>query len=629
MRRITLVLFGLMLICLTSAQNVEIPPSDTDSIPSEPIIFTTSSASEYINDLLKKDNLWSSHGDTMKLSLERLVDHFNEPFDSVQSRLFRFNFDSIDLKKVDIIRNDTIPLRWLNDSTFIVNNVVLEKEPYIVKKTVIKKVVVTPDFLYDQDFPDMETMVDYMLQDQDTIIKTSIDTAYLDSKEIQMYQIVNKRVVPSILSPGGNKTYRFLPDSGKIVISDITKAIIADKESPFYIVPNEKMPDSLRFAVNTLLSHTAVRDSMLLFINDIKGKRTPFWLTSENDDLYRFWVKNQRNDSITIWMGNPTKNDLTIILEEDINVHRMEKVVADDIPFTIVRPERSLVKVEPLKPIPVFWDYKLSSSFSLNQTYLSNWSKGENSLSSVLDILGTGKYTNTGAKTEWTNSGRLRYGNIITEENGLRTTTDIFELNSQYNKVIKEKIDFSSIFYMKNQIAKGYKYPNDSVVVSKFLNPGTFTIGVGFEYKPSKETSLNFSVLSYKNTFVLDTARINQTTHGIAKDKRAKQEMGGQLMIKNSLSIMEDMKMTNSVRLFSSYLNHPENIDVDWEITVDKIINWYFTIRLNLHFIYDDDIRFPVLDENEKPIKLPDGSIKKVPKLQFKEFLGLTLLFKF
>ncbi len=617
------------MIWLTSAQNVDTPFTDTDSIPSEPIIFTTSSASEYINDLLKKDNLWRSHGDTMKFSLERLVDHFNEPFDSVQSRLFRFNYHSILLTKVDVIRNDTIPLRWLNDSTFIMNNLVLEKEPFITKKTAVKKVFATPDSQYVQNIQEMEAMIDYLLLDEDTIIETIIDTAYLVSKEIQMHQIVNKRIVPSILSPGSNKTLRFLPDSSKIVISFISEKIIANKESPFYIVPNEKMPDSLRIAVNTLLTHTVARDSLLLYINDITGKRTPFWLTNENDDLYRFWVKNMRNDSITIWMGNPTKNNLTFILEEDINVHRMEKVMADDIPFTIVKPESSLVKLEPLKPIPVFWNYKLSSSLSLNQTYLSNWSKGENSLSSALDILGTAKYTNALAKTEWTSSGRIRYGNIITQENGLRTITDIFELNSQYNKVIKEKVDFSAIFYMKNQIAKGYKYPNDSVVVSRFLNPGTFTIGVGFEYKPFKETSLNFSMLSYKNTFVLDTARINQTTHGIAKDMRAKQEMGGQLMIKNSLSIMEDMIISNSVRLFSSYLDHPGNIDIDWEITLDKIINWYFTIRLNLHFIYDDDIRFPVLDKNENPIKLPDGSIKKVPKLQFKEFLGLTLLFKF
>jgi len=45
--------------------------------------------------------------------------------------------------------------------------------------------------------------------------------------------------------------------------------------------------------------------------------------------------------------------------------------------------------------------------------------------------------------------------------------------------------------------------------------------------------------------------------------------------------------------------------------------------------MYDDDIRFPVLNENDQPVTLPDGSVKKVPKVQFKEFLGLSLLFKF
>ncbi|MFO7655710.1 MAG: DUF3078 domain-containing protein [Bacteroidales bacterium] len=623
-------LFAVMIVCRTFTQSVtDIPFAETDSIPSKPVIFTTSTASDYIIDLLGRDNLWRSHGDTMMHSLQRLIEHFKEPFDSVQSRLISFNYDAIQFKHIDIVKNDTIDLIWLNDSTFIMDTVAIEKEPFILEKTVIKKAINTSALVFENNLPDMESLIDYILLDQDTILKKSIDSVYLESKNIQMYQIINKRVVPPILPPGSHLKFRFLPDSGKIILTETSKAIFADKESPFYRVPNEKMPDSLRIAVNTLLSYTATRDSIQLFINDIHGKRTPIWLSRENDDLYRFWVKNLKNDSITIWMGNPTKFDITLLLEDDINVHRMQKVVADDIPFTLAKPDRTLAKVEPLKPIPVYWNYKLSSSFSMNQTYLSNWAKGENSLSSMLDILGTGQYTNTADKTEWTNSGRLRYGNIIIQKQGLRTTTDIMEFNSQYNKVLKDKIDFSSIFYMKNQVAKGYKYPNDSVVISKFLNPGTFTVGVGFEYKPFKETSLNFSVLSYKNTFVLDTARINQTTHGIAKDKRAKQEMGGQLMIKNRMNIMDDLKVTNSVRLFSGYLNKPENIDVDWEITLDKIINWYFTIRLNLHFIYDDDIRFPVLDKDENPIKLPDGSIKKVPKLQFKEFLGLTLQFKF
>jgi hypothetical protein len=181
---------------------------------------------------------------------------------------------------------------------------------------------------------------------------------------------------------------------------------------------------------------------------------------------------------------------------------------------------------------------------------------------------------------------------------------------------------------MKNQIAKGYRYPNDSVVVSKFLNPGTFTIGLGAEYKPFKKTSINFSLLSYKNTFVLDTAKINQTLHGIDSDKRANQEMGGQLLIKNEINILDDFNIKNSLRLFSNYIDRPQNVDVDWEINLEKQISLFFTVQLNIHMIYDDDIRFPKLDENDEPLLLPDGSEIKVPKLQLKQYLGLTFLVK-
>ena len=72
----------------------------------------------------------------------------------------------------------------------------------------------------------------------------------------------------------------------------------------------------------------------------------------------------------------------------------------------------------------------------------------------------------------------------------------------------------------KTQIAKGYNYPNDSVPVSKFMNPAVLTIGIGLDYKPNKNTSINFSPLSYKGTFVPDTARIDQTQYGIAKDQQ-------------------------------------------------------------------------------------------------------------
>ena len=135
--------------------------------------------------------------------------------------------------------------------------------------------------------------------------------------------------------------------------------------------------------------------------------------------------------------------------------------------------------------------------------------------------------------------------------------------------------------------------------------------------------------LSYKNTFVLDTALIDQTIHGIEKGKRALQELGAQIVMNNIFNPTKNLKIENRLRLFSSYLNNPQNVDVDWELILDQKINWFFTIRLNLHLIYDDDVRFPVFDSEGAPIQNPDGSGYTIAQAQFKEFIGLSMQFKF
>jgi hypothetical protein len=149
-------------------------------------------------------------------------------------------------------------------------------------------------------------------------------------------------------------------------------------------------------------------------------------------------------------------------------------------------------------------------------------------------------------------------------------------------------------------------------------------VGMGFEYKPFKGSSINFSLLSYRNTFVLDTLNINQTSFGIDKDSKTRQEMGGQLLIRNTFDVTEDLKVTNSLRLFSNYLKNPSKPDVNWELGITQRISWFFSVRFNFHLIYDDKVLFPVL-ENGEPVLLPDGSPKREPKAQINQLLGLTL----
>ncbi len=634
MRRIVFLtsLFAFVALFKVSAQYVdELSLAENDTIPVQPITFTASEASEYISNLLVNDSLWRPAGDTMKHSLARLVDQYHEPMDSVRKRLMGFKYDSIEISPSFLSRSDTLSLRWLNESTFIIDTVPLEKDPFKTKKTIITNQVdsMIISLRYKDIIPQLDNFIDSLLMARDTIKEVFIDTLYLESKRLQMHQVYTDSIVPPLLPPGSRRSVRFLPDSAGIIISERFRVFLADRDSPFFIVPNEKMPDSLKYAVQALHIHNEVRDSILLYLNDVDGRRIPFWLSAGESDQYRFWVRNQANDSITLWIGNPAKYDLSLVLEDDVSVERREKKVVDDIPITTHTPVRSLATLKPLEEIPVYWSYGLGSSFTMNQTYFSNWSRGgESSIAGLLDIRGSTEYTNKELKSKWTNSGRLRYGAIVTEAQGFRSNTDEIEINSQYNRVLRNKIDFSSVLYGKTQLAKGYNYPNDSVVVSKFLNPGTFTIGLGLEYKPFPKTSINFSALSYRNTFVLDTANINQTAFGIDKDLRARQEMGGQLVIRNSITILDGLNMNNVIRLFSSYLEKPKNIDVDWEINLDKQINWYSRIRLNLHVIYDDDILFPVLDSAGDPVKLPDGSTKKAPRMQLKQFLGLTLAFR-
>lgn len=612
------------------AQNTQIETIDT--LKSGPASFTAGQAAAFIYDLIGRDNVWRDNNDKLRLALSVLVGHYSEPLDSIRKKLAEYNFQGINISPVEIRTRDTLPLKWLNKTTFIIDTFPLKRLPVITSKTIVMRVLDPMSLKYMEILTELREEFQPLLEQKDTIIETVIDSSYLNTMGIMMYNVVNGKIVPSPTIPGDNRYYRFSSDSAKLIVTKTINVLTGDIDSPFYIVDKQDMPDSLDMAVKTLLHHTYKRDSIELFFYDLDGNRTRIWLSGDKDDLRRYWVKNINNDSVTIWLGNPSKYDITFVLEDEVFIERKLAKNAEYIRIPFVKPEPSLLEILSWQEIPVYWSYGLNNSFALTQSYLSNWVQGgESSLTGLLDINGTALYSNSENNVRWQSTGRIRYGSIRSLESnskrGPRTSTDIIEINSQYNKKLLSRIDFSSAIYINTQMAKGYKYPNDSVYVSKFLNPATFTIGVGMEYKPFKNTLINLSPLAYKNTFVLDTVNIDQTTFGIDKPGRSRQEMGGQLVLRNKLSIMDGLNINNQLRLFSNYLDKPQNIHVNWEINIDKQISWFFSVRFNFHLIYNDNVRFSVTDKQGEPVLLPDGSPKKVAMAQLNQFLGLSFAF--
>ncbi len=424
-------------------------------------------------------------------------------------------------------------------------------------------------------------------------------------------------------------------DTIVLVITDtLPEASLARTDFPFRYLRNPYVSDSLQAAVNSLVSYLEVRDSTRIRLTSEAGRGSDVWLNSLSDNLVRFWLPDGEGDSVTVWVGSPIRNTISLRAEEGVLFRKQawhDQHVDTRVNVTTAQ-EEDLRRVALSRIKPELWKFKTDLSYLLSQGVVSNWAKGgENNISSVLDVTSAVNYSNKVTRVNSATSARFALGlQASGKYGGIRKNLDILEINSKINHKAFGKFDLTGLFQFKSQFLPGYIYPNDttSVKVSKFFNPATFILGYGLEYKPNKNTSVSFSPLSYKGTFVPDTANINQTKYGIAADRRSKNEMGAYFTINSKLVLFDKINMTNRLQLFSNFLSRPQNVDVDWEMIATMPLNWFTDLRVNTHLIYDDNTLLPVYDRDE-PVLGPDGKQKKAPMVQFKELLGVSFVFKF
>ncbi|MFZ2286915.1 MAG: DUF3078 domain-containing protein [Bacteroidales bacterium] len=424
-------------------------------------------------------------------------------------------------------------------------------------------------------------------------------------------------------------------DTILLVITDtMPEASVYQGDFPFRYLRNPYVGDSLEAAVSSLISYLETRDSVRLRVTGESGRGTDLWLNSRSGKLVRFWLPDGEGDSVTVWLGSPVRNTISLRAEEGVLFKKQiwyDRYANTRVNVTTAQ-EEDLRRVALSKIKPELWRFRTDLSYLLSQGVVSNWAKGgENNISSVLDVTSAVNYNNKVTKVNSATSARFALGlQASGKYGGIRKNLDILEINSKINHKAFGKFDLSGIFQFKSQFLAGYTYPNDttSIMVSKFFNPATFIIGYGLEYKPNKNTSISFSPLSYKGTFVTDTANINQTKYGIAADRRSKNELGAYLTINSKLVLFEKINMTNRVQLFSNFLMRPQNVDIDWEMIATMPLNWFTDMRVNTHLIYDDNTLLPVFDGGE-PVLGTDGKQKKSPMVQFKELLGVSFVFKF
>jgi hypothetical protein len=431
-----------------------------------------------------------------------------------------------------------------------------------------------------------------------------------------------------------------VPVTATAVYIDSLQVIDTLRAAAYYTYPFQG--DSIRVAVKTLMDFLEARDSSMIHVTGLGGAVTNIWLNSRSDIMKRYWLRNEMNDSITVWIGAPAKDTISLYLEKRVDFRRpVKQGNYSDARIEVQEVDKStLLDVRTIPVKSQYWKYHSEASFALNQGAVTNWVKGgESSISTALDITGYANYENKKQKITSNNFARIKYGLIASGDNEVRKNLDLLETNSKLNHKAFGKFDFSCILLFKTQIDKGFNYTkvkvdgkdrDTALLVSKLLNPAILTAGFGLDYKPNKNTSINFSPLSYKATFVHDTANIDQTKYGVAADKRSKHEPGMSFMITNEFKPLSTVTITNRLQLFTNYINNPQNIDVDWEMIVTAALNWFTDVRFNTHLIFDDDTKTPVFDKGKQPVLDPvTGKQKSTARIQFKELLGFSFVFRF
>ncbi len=282
------------------------------------------------------------------------------------------------------------------------------------------------------------------------------------------------------------------------------------------------------------------------------------------------------------------------------------------------------------------WSSKGNFSTLLNEMLLSNWAQGGENQISLIGLFNYNlKYVSVDTNFIWENIADVGYGFLTSENYSFRKNEDKIDLVSKMGYRAIKDYYYSMFVNFKTQFDKGYKYPNDSDVVSRFFAPAYLIAGIGIDFKPRSNLSVSFSPLSGRMTFVNNEELANAGAYGVTpakydaegnileKGKTFRFDFGVGTTINYTFEPMKNIKVNTKLDLFNNYtdpdVNNRRNIDINSENMIHFKVNDYISANIFLHFIYDQDIPIPIY----KKINGGKTQVGVGPRLQIKENMGI------
>ena len=203
----------------------------------------------------------------------------------------------------------------------------------------------------------------------------------------------------------------------------------------------------------------------------------------------------------------------------------------------------------------------------------------------------------------WDNKLLANYGlTKLKDDEFTRKTSDRLEINSIAGKQLENSNWYYSFFAnFRTQFSKGYTYSKDPESgqelrqeSSHFISPAYLQFGPGMMWKKSEDFWFNLAPATARFIFVDPDftsvpGYLDGDYYGVDLNKSTRFELGASVSSYLKYEMFTNVTMEHNLSLYSNYLDHPGNIDIDYLLNLDMAVNKYLSANFIFQAIYDDN----------------------------------------